>query len=244
MNIKELITNNTINDLIHELGAANRLFKSEAQFQFELAWSIKTFLQDKCCEDSPEVHLEYLSAIRKNGRQSKKIFTDILILDANGRFIPIELKYKTVSNKAGSVFDDYGDHGATDLGRFDYLWDVKRIQYLKHRDEKSFLFNEDLQEFCRGFAILLTNDHHYWDATVSKKESKNPLYLSFCIGEGDTIPKGKELEWKNKGKGTCVENTWRNDHDYVVPLVFDQDYHCKWLNYNNDETFKVLVLEV
>ena len=246
MTIKDLINTDIIIGIIQKLGNQGRKFKSEAQFQFELAWALKKYLQEQDCENKPEVILEHYSMFRKTEDKIKKFFTDIMILDGAGNYIPIELKYKTVSVKAADPFDDYGSHGATDLGRFDYLWDVKRIQLLKYKNEPSFEFDKKLVNFCGGFAVLLTNDNHYWKVTSESfpDRSNKPLYYNFCIGAGDVISAEKKLRWKNDGTGTWVENTWRNDHDYVVPLCFDREYVCEWRDYQGDKWFKYIIMEV
>ena len=243
MPIIDMINTNIIIGIIQKLGNQGRTFKSEAQFQFELAWALKEYLQEQDCENNPEVIPEHYSMYRSADGRIKKFFTDIMILDGSGNYIPIELKYKTVSIKAADPFDDYGSHGATDLGRFDYLWDVKRIQLLKKR-EPSFEVDKRLKHFCGGYAVLLTNDSHYWAVTRKKfhDRSNRPLYYDFCIGDGSVIPAGEELRWKNDGVGTCVENTWRNDHNYVVPLCFDGDLSFEWQGYPGDNRFQFIVI--
>ena len=72
-----------IESIMEELGAVPRIFNSEAQFQFELAWKIKEKFD---CE----VKLEELSRISKD----KKDYTDI-ILEKDSLRIALELKYKT-----------------------------------------------------------------------------------------------------------------------------------------------------
>ena len=73
----------TLERIMNELGAAPRIFNSEAQFQFELAWKIKE-------EFDCEVRLEELSRIS----EGKKDYTDV-ILEKDGLRIALELKYKT-----------------------------------------------------------------------------------------------------------------------------------------------------
>ncbi len=246
MIIKDLINYKSLSDLIKEAGQKQRNYKSEAQFQFELAWAIKQLLTSSHCENDPEVYLEYLGAYRdsRNGK-IKKIFTDILLLDSKGNFIPIELKYKTISNNTGDYFNDYGTHGATDYGRFDFLWDLKRIQYLKEQKAPGFKFDKALRFFCGGYAILLTNDDHYWKTKRTDKRSKDSLYMKFCIGDGETIYRGEKLEWKCGGKGSAVDGTWRNDYDYVVPLEFSKDINISWQAYHqNCDDFKFVIVDI
>ena len=237
-----------LNDLLSHKGSAGCFYKSEAQFQFDFAWSIKEYLNQNKCENEPEVILEYFSAKRTDdSNKTKKFFTDIMIKDKKGLFVPIELKYKTktVSRKPNdiSIFDDFGEHGATDYGRFDYLWDLKRIQLLKNPDtpKTNIDRNPELEVFCGGYAIMLTNDEHYWKAI---DPSKDPAYKMFCIEHGRTIKANDSLEWKDKGQKYKVNDTWRNDYNYVVPFVFDEDHLCDWKPYSTDPEFKYLMLSV
>jgi len=249
MNISDVLNKDAISELLKQFSIDNRQYKSEAQLQFELAWAIKTLLNKTKCENSPEVWLEYFGAYRQpEGGKVKKFFTDIMVIDSLGNYIPIEIKYKTTSVRKGdiSVFENYGHHGATDLGRFDYLWDVKRVQYLKHKNAPDFVFNEELKQYSRGFAILLTNDELYWTVTKDslKQNNKDPLYLDFCIGDGEKIPAHTELKWNKKRVKSAVDGTWR-DEGYIVPLKFDTDIDCKWDPYTAaNSIFKYLIIEI
>lgn len=80
----------TITDIIDEFGNSNLIFKSEAQFQFKLAWELQKKFDNYC------LYLENLSAITSFGgtrtiskgkrkgevisvTKKKKFFTDILL---------------------------------------------------------------------------------------------------------------------------------------------------------------------
>lgn len=61
----------------------------------------------------------------------------------------IELKYKT--KRVKDVRFEYTSHGAQNNGRYDFVWDIYR-----------------LEQYCaqgiinRGFAVFMTNDKSYW----------------------------------------------------------------------------------
>ena len=134
MAIPSVINKTFIENIIQNL-TAKKLYRNEAQLQFDLAWEIRKELGNKKISDW-HVELEYLSATStKTGKKGKEItksyYTDIMLLSDIGEFIPIELKYKTKSLINGKKV--LKTQGAQDLGRFDFLWDVHRIQSLKHK---------------------------------------------------------------------------------------------------------------
>lgn len=248
MDLKELEAK--VTKIIGDFGKEPRIFKSEAQFQFDLAWELKASFNE---EEQKEytVYLEYLGEIARDevGEDIKRFFTDIMIVGDNGDYFPIELKYKTAKLDVDKDFVHLAEHGACDLGRFDFLFDLERIQKFKRRDD-GYVFDPRLKTFAGGIAIMLTNDKHYWDysrrflAERNGDNNKHPLYEEFCIGEGDVINPGVELHWKNNGIGTCVQDTWRND----ARIIFDKQHTCHWSPYLTDKygdtDFKYLLFDV
>lgn len=77
-----------INLILDNLRRERKLFHSEADLQFSLAWVIK-----KLYNDDVKIRMEY--PFRNNN--SNKYF-DILLYWKDEGIIPIELKYKTVNN--------------------------------------------------------------------------------------------------------------------------------------------------
>ena len=222
MNLKDI----NIKDLMSKLAKQNEVFESEAQFQFELAQLIK----DEYGKYGFRIKLELVTAYSNN--PLKRYYSDIIILDKDNNYIAIELKYKTKASNCNGVI--LLNHGATDLGRFDYLWDIHRIELLKYKNRKIYSYNDKLKEFIKGFAIILTNESKYW--TINKK-SKDTLYKNFCISDLDKIDKKINLEWNKKNGKSCVDGTWRD-----IQLSFKQDYAFKWDVFNND--FRYLIIEI
>lgn len=143
--------------------AQKRLFNSEADLQFALAWEIQTqYPQAK-------IYLEYVP-----WQYNTQMHIDIVVQDGE-TLIPIELKYKTkgFSGKFGDVDIVLKNHGAQDQGRYDFLKDIER-----------------LEGFCgckkytvgTGYAIFLTNDSMYWEP--SKRD---------CVDKLFRIHKGREI---------------------------------------------------
>ena len=219
----------------------NKLYRNEAQLQFDLAWEIQKEFERNQISDW-HVELEYLSATsnktnKKGKTTTQSYYTDIMLISDRGEFIPIELKYKTKSiyNNGKQLLKT---HGAQDLGRFDFLWDVQRVENLKN---KKWRVNEKLHTFSYGFAIMLTNDNLYWKTTRAKFITKKPAYYDFCIGQGEKIKKTMKLNWQ-KGISAKTIGDWRNK---VCPIVFDRDYSCDWekLDCCSSE-FKILIFEI
>ena len=128
-----------ISSIMETLAHKRPVFHSEADFQLAFAWEIKARVP--ACE----IRLEY--AVPGLGYH-----LDVLVwLDA--QMIPIELKYKTLRSQFavnGEMFALKG-HGAQDIGRYDIVKDIARIEQIVH------------ELHCpAGYTVSLTNDPSYW----------------------------------------------------------------------------------
>lgn len=139
---------------------------------------------------------------------------------------PIELKYKTLGcNKTfeGEPFK-LKNHGAQDIGRYDFLKDVQRIEQL----------SRELPSFKKGYSIFLTNDPSYW----SDSGRTDTVYHAFRLCEG--LKKTGSMNWAaHAGKGTIKgrENI----------IVLQNSYLIQWQQYceiddKRSGIFKYLVL--
>lgn len=110
-----------LHDQMNMLMKKRTIFHSEADFQFALAWEIQKAYPDA------NVRLEYCPAKYPN------MHLDMLVKIGEMGF-PIELKYKTLMTQMEVDGEYYNlkNHGAQDLGRYDYLIDVERIELLKN----------------------------------------------------------------------------------------------------------------
>ena len=81
----------TLTGAIKAFGKECKIFQSEAQFQFELAWKLQKQFPD--CRVKLEDMRAYVKKEEKNGIK-RKFYTDI-VLEEEGYSIAIELKYKT-----------------------------------------------------------------------------------------------------------------------------------------------------
>ena len=164
-------------ELMKDLARKRPVFHSEADFQHALAWHIREVGLD------PRIRLERPV---KWPRPTDRIYLDLWL---PGSSVAVELKYRTqrLEYKDEDECFDLRDQSAHDTGRYDFLKDVQRLEQL------SVSKRTVVQS---GLAILLTNDHLYWDCPKRKTND-----AQFRIHGGRTI-KGK-MEWsKRAGAGT------------------------------------------
>jgi hypothetical protein len=98
---------------------------------------------------SAQIYVEYPDTY-----ENKKRRIDI-VLFIDGKMFPIELKFKTKEDTVKIYNRDINlrNHAAVDIGRYDYLKDIERIE--------TFTNNKD---FASGYSIMLTNDSKYYEA--------------------------------------------------------------------------------
>lgn len=198
-----------------ELKEKRKIFHSEADFQFALAWEIQRLYPDA------KVRLEYCPAKIES---SKHI--DILVIVADN-YYPIELKYKTrkcTKISEGEMFK-LKNHGAQDIGRYDVLYDVQRIE----------LLSKELQNFKKGYVIFLTNDPAYW----SNRTKDTSMCQAFKLTENEI--KTSELRWaEHTGQGTMKGRE--------LPIILKGKYKINWKEYSEladtkSGNFRYIILE-
>lgn len=204
-----------IEKIINLLKIKRPIFVSEADMQLELAWIIK--------EEYPAatIRLEYSPEFNFN------MHIDILVI-INGKWIPIELKYKTkkITKELNNEKFNLKTHGAKDINCYLYLKDIDRIEKIK----------ENIDDFEKGYTIFITNDLSYIKAPIKQ----GSCYKDFSLDQG-SIKKGV-LDWHVKtGKGT--------KKNCEKPIVLKNIYKINWLDYSKVEdsksgTFKILINEI
>lgn len=192
-------------------------FLSEAQLQFDLAIALEKLFESQ----SPNRYKIYLEYPTVNATTTARVYYDIVIKDVETKeYCPIELKYKT--KNATVIFDgtaiDLKNHAAQDLGRFDYLKDVERIENFGE-------FTGKTKE--AGYAIILTNDHNYWSAGRA-----GCMDADFALNNGRKIDEG--------GKNWIGEA--RVGSSRLKGLKLKGSYYIEWKNLDNN--FKYLMLEI
>lgn len=245
-NLKQL-DKNALSGIIKGFANNGIIFQSEAQFQFALAWELqlkkwgKAYLEDM-----------NMKVVNKN-KVVKKFYTDIVI-EQEGYRVAIELKYKTAEYNGSGI--ELFDHGAVDLGRYDYLWDVFRIELLTNKSKQNIItpytnnnnFQLDVSKECnKGFAVLLTNENKYWKQKYIKSPT-TPVTIDnqFRIGESDSKLFGKKLYWGMKNGNyppKTVAGTFR-----AQPIYLNVAYNYKWEDYLNTSLpngkFRFVIIEV
>lgn len=194
-----------IHGILRALADERPVFHSEADFQFAFAWRIRETTGE-------EVRLEYPP------HPGDRTYLDIWLPDSG---TAIELKYFT--RKLDSSVDGESfflkDQGAQDLGRYDFLKDIRRVERV-----------------ARGFVVALANDPLYWQPP--KGQTKD---AAFRIHDGRQIAAKAMLHWKaGTGKGTMSgrEDSIRLRHryrmswrDYGSPLTAVADTRCGRFRY-------------
>lgn len=204
-----------ITTAIESLKNKHKVFHSEADFQFSLAWELQTILPDA------KIRLEYCPPF------AREMHIDIYVIDKDGTY-PIELKYK--SKKLETIVDNeyfkLKNHSAQDNGRYDYLYDISRVERIKMLDN----------DFNGGYAIMLTNEPSYWKNTVTSKT----VDADFRIHEGRVV--NGVLAWAdNASVGTIKGRT--------EPINLIGQYNIHWDTYSNipdtvNGLFRVCIVSV
>lgn len=176
-NITKIAVSNEINiiisEIMNEIAKHQLLYLNEEQFQFDLAKRIEKIIAPN---SNIRVIIESMSRINNTNNMEK---TDIVIIDDQGNYVPIELKYKKYSlitevNGRNEVlwFD-----GAANIGTFDYFYDIWRLECLKNhgRSTPNNIINHHYNNFICGFAIMITNDEKGYTSTSIKNIAYNML---------------------------------------------------------------------
>lgn len=205
-----------IQTILSSLSMKRSIFHSEADFQHSLAWEIQ--------KKYPECKIRLETKIHG---ANTKVYLDILVISEDRKYA-IELKYKTRSYDCvidGEKFS-LNNHGAQDIGRYDILKDIQRLEQM--------LSAEVVDE---GIFILLTNDPSYYQNTGHKKQTVD---RDFRINEGKNV--SGQLSWGERtGKGTMKGRE--------EPISLKGHYEMNWNNYSQIDNsgtgiFRSLILPV
>jgi len=128
-----MLTLKEVSKIVQECFNERGIFHSEADFQHSLAWKIHERFDKKF-----KIRLEFVFG-------SKHV--DIVLIDNSNNKIGIELKYKTkdISEEINGEQYSLKPHGAQDLGRYDVIKDIERLEELIKEDK-----------IKSGFVIFLT----------------------------------------------------------------------------------------
>ncbi|HZG77585.1 MAG TPA: hypothetical protein VEZ72_17160 [Paenibacillus sp.] len=202
--------------ILSDLSQERPVFHNEADFQHALAWKIRERHPDA------KVRLE----MKVHGANTK-VYLDILV-QLEGRTYAIELKYKPRNLECvidGEAFELL-NQGAQDIGRYDVLKDVQRLETMVAEE----IVNE-------GFLVFLTNDLSY---SSEAKGGDDTVDRDFRLKEGRTLH--GTLSWGERaGAGTTKGRE--------APIILTGHYDLKWVPYSRLSTgrgaeFQYLMLKV
>ncbi|MBM3206404.1 MAG: hypothetical protein FJZ43_02170 [Candidatus Staskawiczbacteria bacterium] len=159
-----------IKKTLSDLSQERKIFHSEADFQFALAWLIQ--------KQFPNAVIR----LERNFGKERKEYLDIWI-KIDSYFYFIELKYKTKKLEINDNGEDFllTEQSSTDTGAYDFIKDIARIERFTQSNKKAI-----------GYVIMLTNEGFYW------KEARNPNTndAEFKLCEGRNI--NGDLSWGPK----------------------------------------------
>ena len=198
-----------IHNLMADLAQHRPIFHSEADFQHALAWQIHEIMPD--CE----IRLEFPPF------SDKRMYLDIWLSIPR---IAIELKFATRKLECKRKGEHFflRDQSAQDVKRYDFLKDIQRLEQVVMDG------NADA-----GFAILLTNDHLYW-----QEPTRNTTDAYFRLHEDRTVSAGKVLRWS---KDTSPKTQKGREE-----LCLKSSYHLRWQDYGEERNplFRYLAVSV
>ena len=135
-------------------------------------------------------------------------------------------KSKSIETTLNNEYFKLKNHGAQDIGRYDYLYDISRIERMGTLDK----------DFNGGYAIMLTNEPSYWKPATNKKT----VDAAFRIHEGRVVE--GSLAWaENVGPGTSKGRT--------QPINIAGQYVIHWDDYSHipntsNSHFKLCIITV
>lgn len=204
-----------IQGVMKALAAQRKVFHSEADFQHAFAW---------------ELHLRQPAAsirLEKPLRTASKNLHLDFLFEYAGKSVAVELKYKTRSLKLSMEGEDFhlSSHGAQDLGRYDFIKDICRLE------EITSTFRE-----CEGWAIMLTNDSAYWKTPINMETVDG----AFRLTEGKIL-RG-DLAWTDRASAGTKKNRER-------VLSVAGKYTLEWADYStvispSHSNFRYLAVKV
>ena len=238
-------------------------FYNENHFRFEFAMAIKEYLNEQNAENIEivfEVYYPTNNSANDKDSSIKRNYTDIVIYDKNnGEYIALELKYNLRDgdrNKSNRYYYNNGEYnisiamkGAPDNCRYDFLYDVYRLEQLRAGGKYE---NTNIKSFVKGYSIIISNDEVMWNiSSPHQKNQANPLLKisknndqNFCIGDRSLTM--TECCWTG-GKNYKNPKTTRKD------FILKKSYECNWNEgfYFEDKkltdkspNFRYLIIEV
>lgn len=187
-----------VNSVLGDLATTRPIFHSEADFQHAFAWRLHEL------HPTLRIRLEY-----RPSTISERMYLDVWATDGNAA-VALELKYKTrrLSVTIAGEHFDLTDQSAQDIGRYDAIKDICRLERLAAN--RAGLF---------AYTVLLTNDSAYW---TSPRGSRT-VDAGFRLHEGRLLC--GECVW---GAAAGVGTTKAREK----PLRLSGQYPIAWRDYS------------
>ena len=173
--MKDKIKKLDLDVILTELAVKRPVFQNEGDFQFELAWKIKTKF--------PNWNIRFEKPLTDSENEQRKID---LWIEGNNTYA-LELKYptRTLFHEVNNEIFKLRNHSAVDYSRYDFLKDVERMEEVVSN-------NTDV----KGYAILITNN-----MSIGVPPTKDDVAdFQFRIHE-DRIINNEKLDWIRKEGG-------------------------------------------
>jgi hypothetical protein len=186
-----------IDTIMMSLAQSRPIFHAEADFQHAFAWELHKLLPDA------QVRLE-LPVVAGGETMRVDIWATVA-----GRPVAIELKYKkrALDVMIGAERFLLRNDSAQDLGRYDFIKDIERIERIAAHIPQA-----------EGYAVLLTNDSGYW-----REGTGLTIDNAFRLHEGRGLT--GDLGWGSAaGKGTTA------GREQILRL--NRTYPLGWKNYS------------
>ena len=154
---------------------------------------------------------------------ANNIYVDI-VLQVDNTFYPIELKYKTrpqtiTNNIFGGKHEIIlRNHGAQNIGCYDFWKDVKRCD----------IFESNFKNTQRGIVVFITNDETYLNPPLNN----NVGYANFSIHNGRVVEADSLLDWNGD---LAIADT-------RPPIRIQNRNELQWVNFEYLEQHKFLII--
>jgi len=205
---------NAISTAMNSLSKKRRIFHSEADFQFALAWEIKEIY-------GWDIQLERFAMV-----DEMRVSIDIVVIEENNKY-PIELKYlkKPLPEEAkdDAVLAEYKSFlragSVHSMDMYSCLSDIERIEKLYMRGS----------EFCKGYVIWLTNDSAFWEDSGVRNDA---FYKAFHSPED--AEKTGVIDYFPRINPKTGEEYWNlKMKEYKKAINLAGFYKIKWIEYSN-----------
>ena len=173
--MKDKIKKLDLDIILTELAVKRPVFQNEGDFQFELAWKIKTKF--------PNWRIRFEKNLTDLDNDKRRM--DLWIEGDNTYALELKYPTRTLSHEVNNEIFKLRNHSAEDYARYAFLKDIQRMEEVVSN-------NTDV----KGYAILITNN-----MSIGVPPTKDDVAdFQFRIHEGRII-NNEKLDWIRKEGG-------------------------------------------